>query len=331
MKLATRWYRLGGSVVVFGLVVAGAIALSGCSPAPEPTSTGGGVELGVPGGPTPPEEAVTEGGEPESEAGDVSPAPEEATGKEAEPQPEAGELSLAPPVSTYAPAEELVAQVQSYAEDLEDTVKTEEEYKDSVDKIAYDSNTLILIALALGLHDSDNQLKAAAPGIIEAAQQLAAAEDYAAAKAGVEAVKAATTSAKGDPAELKWEKVASLPELMAAVPLINTKLKRYIRDGKEERLKKAADELAGCAAVVAVIAQGSLANSGDTSKPDEVDQWHRFCVQMRDSAGALNARVRAYGQEGTPAAFEAAKAALQKLAKSCDACHEVFHPEALTE
>lgn len=331
MKLATRWYWLRGAIVLIVLVVAGGLALSGCAPAPEPTGTGEGRGPEIPSGPTPPEEAVTEQGEPESEAGAVAAAPDEAAGKEAESQPEAGKLSLAPAVSTYAPAEDLVAQVQSYIEELEEAVETEQEYKDSVEKIANDSNTLILIALALGLHDSDNQLKAAAPGILEAAQQLAAAGDYAAAKAGVEAVKAATTSAKGDAAKLKWEKVASLPELMAAVPLINTRLKRYIRDGREERLKKAADELAGCAAVVAVIAQGSLANSGDTDKPDEVDQWHRFCVQMRDTAGALNAGVRAYGRDGTPAAFEAAKAALQELAKSCDACHEVFHPEALTE
>ena len=331
MKLATRWYWLRGSVVVFGLVVAGGLALSGCSPAPEPTSTGGGTDVGVPSGPTSPEEAVTEEGEPESEAGDVSPVPEEAASTEAESQPEAAELSLDPAVSTYAPAEDLVAQVQSYLEELEEAVQTEEEYNDSVEKIAKESNTLILIALALGLHDSDNQLKSSAPGILKAAQQLAAAGDFAAAKAGVEAVKGATTSAQGDAAELKWEKVASLPELMEAVPLINTKLKRYVRDGREERMKEATDELAGCSAVLAIIAQGSLANSEDTDKPDEVDQWHRFCVQMRDAAAAVNAGVREYGKEGTPAAFEAAKAAMQDLAQSCDDCHEVFHPDAVIE
>ena len=39
--------------------------------------------------------------------------------------------------------------------------------------------------LAAGLHDEENKFQAAAPGLMKAAQELAAAKDYAAAKAGL--------------------------------------------------------------------------------------------------------------------------------------------------
>ena len=71
----------------------------------------------------------------------------------------------APPVSKFAPAEDLVAQVDYYVKRLGKSVVTEEDYKDFAERIAKDSNTLIVIALSLGLHDKDNSYKKAAPGI----------------------------------------------------------------------------------------------------------------------------------------------------------------------
>ena len=85
---------------------------------------------------------------------------------------------------------------------------------------------MAVLALVLGLHDQDNKYKAAAPALLKASQKLAATKDFASAAAAVAAVKAATTDTSGSLAELKWEKVASMPELMKQVPLVNTKLKR---------------------------------------------------------------------------------------------------------
>ncbi|HUT95651.1 MAG TPA: hypothetical protein VMY37_39710, partial [Thermoguttaceae bacterium] len=264
----------------------------------------------------------------ESKAAEPSEAAEKKPSEEAKPAPAAADLDLAPPVSKFAPAEDLVAQVEGYVEDLEKTVESEEDYKDSAEKIAKYANTFILIALALGIHDSDNQFKAAAPAMLKAAQELAAAKDYDSAKAGVAAVKAATTSAEGDAAELKWGKLASLPELMKAVPLINTKMKRPLRS--ESRLQKGADDMAGYAAVLAVIAQGSLDSCGDTEKPNEVGKWQALCVEMREKAAAVNTAVRKFSKAATPEGFEATKAAVEALNKSCEACHEVFKPDVST-
>lgn len=232
----------------------------------------------------------------------------------------AADPPAAPPVSEFAPVADLADQLEGYVEDMEAAVKDEAEYKDASEKIGKDANTVIVIALALGVSDKPNDYKASAAGIIKAAQELAAAKDYTSAKAGVDAVKAAMAAKAGGEADLKWEKAASLAELMKAVPTINTKLKGTLKN--ESRFKKSAKKATGYAAVLAVIAQGSMANSGDTEKPEEADKWYKYCADMRDTAAAVAA---ASGKKD----HAAAKAAMDKLQESCHVCHEVFHEAAL--
>lgn len=219
----------------------------------------------------------------------------------------------APKVSTFAPAEDLVSQLESYVGRLEESVANQAEYKDNEGKIARDANTVALIGLALGLHDTENKYKAAAGAIVKASQQIEAAKDYDAAKAAVASLKKATESKAAG--ELKWEKVASLPALMKQVPLVNTKLKRNLRHFVKKA--KAKEDAAGDTATLAVIAQGSMANASETKKPTEVQKWCEYCAQMRDAAGALNKAVRA----GDKAA---ADEQMKAMTKACDACHETF-------
>ena len=196
---------------------------------------------------------------------------------------------------------------------------SEEAYKDAETLIAKDANTLVLLALAAGLHDEANDCKASAPALMKAAQQLAKAKTLADAKAGVAAVKAAAASKDGDPSALKWAKVADLPELMKQVPLINTRLKRNLRGA---RFKSRAKDNLGDTAVIAVIAQGSVADTSAVKNAGDEEKWFKFCIQMRDAAASLNKAVR----EGDSAAGEKAAGALNQ---SCDDCHTVFHPAAL--
>lgn len=221
----------------------------------------------------------------------------------------------APKVSTFAPAKDLASQAEQYIKGLEKCVESTDEYKDGQEKIAKDSNTLIIIALALGLHDEDSKYKAPAGAIIKAAQALAATKDYEAAKKAVADVKAAAEGKGAAAGELKWEKVAALPELMKQVPVINTKLKLNVK-----KLKKKADEAAGCTAVLAAISQGTMADTSATKNPDEVKKWQAFCTASRDDAGALNAAIRS-GDEAAVAK------AMDKLNQSCEDCHEVFKPK----
>ena len=224
----------------------------------------------------------------------------------------------APEVSTFAPAEDLANEADRYIEELERCVADEEDYNDSKNKIAQDSNTLIVIALALGLHDRPSKYKDSAGALIKAAREVAAAKDFEAAKKAVATVKDAADGKGEAGTKLKWEKVASLPELMKQVPLINTKLKRYV---KPKYFEKRAEKTIGYTAVIAAIAQGSLADTSEAKDAEQATQWYGFSAAMRDAAGAVNAAIHD-GDE------PAAAAAMEKLNQSCEDCHAVFHPEA---
>jgi hypothetical protein len=220
-----------------------------------------------------------------------------------------------PKVSTFAPAADLAGQADWYIKDLDKICGSEDEYKDDAEKVAKEANTLTVIALCLGLNDQDSKYKQSAGAVIKAAQDLAATKDFASAQKAVAALKAAAES-KGE-ATLKWEKVASLPELMKQVPVINSKLKLNVKGSKFESKAK---ETAGYTAVIASIAQGSMADTSATKGDDQVKQWKEFCAAMRDSAGAVNAAIHGGDRE-------AAEKGMKKLAQSCDDCHDVFHKE----
>ncbi len=224
-----------------------------------------------------------------------------------------------PKVSSYAPAADLVDQANDYIKSLEKTVACEEDYKDGQDKVAKDANTLIVIALALGLHDEKNEYQESAGSLMKAAHDVAASTDYASAKKAVDELKAAAK--KKSDVELKWEKVASLPDLMKQVPLINTKLKMKI---KGKNFKKKAKDTQGYTAVLAVIAQGTMADTSVTKDEAQVKQWQEFSAAARDLAGEVNAAIHK-GDE------EAAAAAMEKLNISCEDCHAVFKPEEATK
>ena len=226
----------------------------------------------------------------------------------------------APKVSTFAPAEDLAGQIDRYIKALDGIAASEDEYKDAVsdstNKVANDANAIVVIALALGLSDQESKYKAQAGGLIKVGQELAATKDYASAKKGVAALKEAAAGKGAAKADLKWEKVASLPALMKEVPFINTPLKRLV---KGANFKKKAKDTAGYTAAIAAIAQGSIADTSEAKNAEQVKQWYGFSMAMRDHAGALNAAIH---KADEPAAAEAMK----KLAQSCEDCHAVFHP-----
>ncbi|MDZ7617422.1 MAG: hypothetical protein U1E05_10480 [Patescibacteria group bacterium] len=227
----------------------------------------------------------------------------------------ADSLPFDAPVSAYAPADVLVGQVDQYMTRLEESVASPDEYKDGASRIARDSNTMIVIALALGLHDQDSKLKANAPAILKAAQDVAAAEGYESAKETIGKLKTAIADG-GEGPELKWEKVASLKELMEQVPLVHASIRRRV----SRRFAQNAEGISGDAATVAAIAQGTIANTDETIAPEKSDEWLKYSLQMRNAAAELLVAAQAKDEE-------AAQAAFTKLDQSCHDCHVVFHPE----
>lgn len=225
----------------------------------------------------------------------------------------------APKVSTFAPAEDLSNQVGQYLKAMKSVVADEQEYKDSEGKVVRDAGTVVVIALALGLHDQDNKYKANAGALMKAAQDVAATKDYDSAKKAVAALEAVAAGKGKTGGNLKWEKVSPLPELMKQVPMIHTKLKLYV---KGKSFTKKAKDIAGYSAVIAAIAQGTIADTSATKNADEVKQWEKFSVAMREDAGAVNAAIHK-GDEA------AAAKAMQKLNQSCEDCHQVFKPDVV--
>jgi hypothetical protein len=221
-------------------------------------------------------------------------------------------------VSTFAPAQDLAHQIPAYMKAMNTAVADEQEYKDDEGKIAQNAAGLAVVALALGLHDQDSDYKPKAAAIVKAAQDVIATKDYASAKKAVEALEKAIEE-KGTGGDLKWEKVAPLPDLMKHVPKINSKLKLYV---KGKSFKKKAKDLAGWSAVIAVIARGTINDTSATKDAEQVKQWQKYSEAMRDDAGAVNAAVHK-GDEA------AAGKAMKKLTQSCDDCHAVFKPDVL--
>ena len=197
----------------------------------------------------------------------------------------------------------------------------EEKYDDSKETIEKDSNTLIILALCLGKHDQDNKYKAHAGALMKAAQELAITKDIGTAKKALAGVKDAAAGKNKVDVDLKWEKVASLPALMKHVPKINTKLKQSVKPAK---FKAKSKDSAGITAVLAAIAQGSMADTSESKSPEQTQQWYQFCTEMRDKAAAMNKSIHAGNVEST-------NENLLKLGKNCEDCHAVFHPEAKIE
>ncbi|MBX7168543.1 MAG: hypothetical protein K1X74_19555 [Pirellulales bacterium] len=228
----------------------------------------------------------------------------------------AGDPPAAPPVSKFAPAADLAAALEKLVDDCSKATASADSYKNAQTKVRRDAHSMLALAQCLGLHDEDHPLKAHAPAIAAAASQLAAAKSQAEAAAGAEAVKAALDG-KGpaDAPALKWEKLASQGQLMKQVTSLNSRLKRGV-----QRFDRQATEIAQLSALMAAIAQVSVADTHEVKDPQQVGRWYELCGQWREACGALNTAAHA-------ADLAAAKAAIERIETSCKDCHAAFRVE----
>jgi hypothetical protein len=174
-----------------------------------------------------------------------------------------------------------------------------------------------VIALGLAMSDQDHALKRSASSILSAAQSLAKANDYSAARSAIDSLKLAAGGKPSQAAaapELRWRPVAPLGLLMKEVPIINSNLKRAVQP---ERFKAQTKASAGAAAVLAVIAQEAAADHDAIKNPADTLRWEQFCFEMRDAAGGVNRAIHAGDSEETQRAFT-------RLSRSCEQCHRVF-------
>ena len=219
-----------------------------------------------------------------------------------------------PKVSQFAPAVDLNAQVTYYLGRLDEALADPNDYDEAKQsRVGKDSNTLAALALSLALHDMESKYRDGA--LLKASQKLAEGSgEYAPAAAAAAEVKAAAAGGDEKPGEIKWGKVASLSALMKQVPVVNNSLKRGLEPA---RFQRQAAQSAGQAATLAAIAQAVIFDDEYASDAADAAQWQTLCQQMRDAAAEVNAAVHA-------GKADEAQAAMKRLAKNCDACHEKF-------
>lgn len=218
-----------------------------------------------------------------------------------------------PRMSTVVPAGELVEQVRLFVKDFETWLATPEQYAANADKLRKEAHTVVMLAQVLALHDDAHELKASAPALLRAALPLARAKDYEAARKALPAVSAALSGSAPAGEGVKWEKIASLGQVMEQISTLNTKLRTNMR-----RFEQKAAENARYAAVLAAVGQAIVFDTHEVKQPEKMDQWYAMSIEMRDAASELAGKLRATDKAG-------ATAALGRMQKSCDACHEVFH------
>lgn len=223
-----------------------------------------------------------------------------------------------PPASRFAPADEVDVLVGEYVGKLRETLKDQQAFEAGKPRLKKDANTLAVLAMVAGLHDTPNPVQKSAAEVAHAAVRLAQANDYAAAKSTLEQIESALGQEHGAAEKLTWGKLGSLGQLMKQVTFVHARLKRSARPGP--RFEAGAAEAARYATTLAVIGQATAFDTQDVKDPAELGKWFDYCAAMRDSAAQAAAALR---QRDAPAA----QAALKNLEQSCNNCHKTFRVE----
>jgi hypothetical protein len=224
-----------------------------------------------------------------------------------------------PKVSDFAPADDLVEQIDFFVGRVEQSLADAADFDLAKQSRTFkDGNTLAALALMLAYYNQDHPLKASMPRLLKGAQALVAAGDSVVrAQAALAEIRAARAGSPDPLATVKWESVASLSALMKQVPLIHAGLKRGVEGN---RLARQAAQSAGQSAALAAIAQASMLDTEYVKRPADIEKWQQLCAQMRTAAGEVNSAVHAQDTERVAAG-------MKRLALSCDACHAVFRSE----
>jgi cytochrome c556 len=217
------------------------------------------------------------------------------------------------PVSQYASTDDLAKLIAEYGERVGEATVSADEFEAKGSRMVRDARTMVVLATALGLHDQDHALKAAAPAIAAAAKKTAESGDNLDnAKAAADELKKALAGETTSTEELSWEKTKSLGQLMKQVNFINTRLKRNVK-----KLDKFQEQCAQDATLLAVIGQATDADTHEVKDDAKLPDWHKYSAEMRDASAELAAKIKA----GDAAGIEAS---MKRVADNCDACHHAF-------
>ena len=235
------------------------------------------------------------------------------------------------------PLDDLTVQIDEYIAKIErdlDDLDGSPKYAEDSANIVRDATAIKLIALALGLADSDSKYKKSASQIISAAQTLAAAKNLDEGKKGYETLKTSLTGT-GDGKPLAWsDRIAGIAPAMKALPNLSAAVKRVSDTERKlnSTLGKNPQLVHGRLAALAVIAQGCIPNVAETTKPDAEAEWKKYCEEFRDAALKTNTAAHQYAKDnadGKEPNYAAFSTSFKAMTESCDSCHKIFYPSAV--
>jgi hypothetical protein len=220
----------------------------------------------------------------------------------------------APQLSTVVAVADLDASLKSYLAKLQAVMADEASYTKGKEQLGQKGNAVVALLQSIGNHDGKSIYQPGSADGMTAARDLARSKDYATANKAYDALTAAI--AKTEPGEKpKWEKFASLGRMMKETAEVNGRVRRNLK-----RFEKTKADSAEAAATLTAFAQATIYDTHEVKNPADLPKWYAMAVEMRDATADLSKAVQA----GDEPAF---KTAIDRLDKSCAACHEVFHHE----
>ncbi len=223
-----------------------------------------------------------------------------------------GQPAVPEKISSYAPAAELISQLDLCVQALAESLTDAEAFESKSKTFAKNSATVVVIAQHLALHDESHDWKESAPALFHAAATLAECEDYDAAQAAFATLQAVVAGESSEAEMPTWDPVVEMEPLMEQVGFLNSKLRRGVR-----RLKRGKEDIARRSAVLAALSQAVLPDLSFVADDEDAKKWFALCAEMRDACATLHAAAVA-GDE------DAARTAVNALDQSCKECHDIF-------
>ncbi len=223
-------------------------------------------------------------------------------------------LHAAPPLplDKVATADELVAEAQALGADIQECLKSQENFDEFGAKRKHATSLLMLVGQALAEHPQPSKLKASGADLRDAAINLNRALDYNAARAAFPAVQAALDGKASGKAvvDVEWSKLMRYRPAMDQMNQRLPALRRVMRRPKDP-VTESRQMLAMAILSLPMHADPKVKN------PTDIPEWQAFTTSMQTHLTDATAKLRAKDIAAANEAFVAGMA-------NCNKCHERF-------
>jgi hypothetical protein len=234
---------------------------------------------------------------------------------------EAQDTALKTPASELPKIDDVAGQLQIYIERLDESLAKADDYNEAKQsRVEKDAVTVAGLAGLLARHSGDHELKASAPGVQAAANEIAAKyreqAPAAAALLRIKQLQSGETKAEGTLDSAKTDAATDAAMLMKQIRFIDNRMKRAARDRSSS--EKSRSEVAGHAATIAALAEPlARAAKRHAKTPGDVKEWIDQSNAMAIAAAKLNAAAN-------EDAASDLRDALRAVDATCARCHADF-------